>query len=257
MWADDGTDESDESSDPDGEHREGEFDPDQSTDNTQSGDDEVVADDVEEDGNVVPDPTDPVVMFDFPMDGETVENPVRFAVGFSDVASLARYADECSLGSIPASGVLEYTFSEVDRPRVIRLVDLDASGIAVAEDFIAITTTNPLMESEGSLGGVPYFYQYDNTHEPSTTCGVTSAPMLLGDLGSDIVPDELYVRYGKEQGQSPEGLAELYRWEGFLSDFGRAGTRSQMKDIIDEGYAAVTHGFLEVFGSHRGACRLR
>ena len=67
--------------------------------------------------------------------------------------------------------------------------------------------------------------------------------MLLGSVGSGRTPDDLYVAYGKEQGQSPEGLAELYRWEGYASAFGRTGTRRQMKEKLDDGHAVVTHGF--------------
>ena len=48
---------------------------------------------------------------------------------------------------------------------------------------------------------MPYFYQYDNDYEPSGTCGVTSAAMLVDTFHpGSVTPDSLYRAYGKAQG---------------------------------------------------------
>ena len=173
-----------------------------------------------------------------PVSGETVDNPVTFTVRHVGVSELALNADGWSLGSAWENGQLTYEFLEVDRPRVITLEGLNEDGHVVASDTITLTATNG-----GTTTDVPYYYQYNNTYEPRSTCGITSAAMLLGSRGIDRTPDSLYRKYGKSQGQSPEGLAALYRWEGLRVDSGRAGTRDDLRALLDAGDPVVVHGF--------------
>ncbi len=102
----------------------------------------------------------------------------------------------------------------------------DLGGLALGE--------NPL---EG-----PYYYQYHNRYEPGATCGLTSGAMLLGFHGSSLRPDDLYRRYGKRLGQSPVGLATIYRRELGYGIGTYAGSRSQIRRHIDAGRPVVIHG---------------
>lgn len=97
----------------------------------------------------------------------------------------------------------------------------------------------------GKVLNVPYFAQRNNRFEPSNTCGVTSASMVINYMqNNQVIPDLLYTRYGKRQGQSPAGLASIYTYEGYKSRWGYNGTRSQIKEFIDQGMPVVIHGWL-------------
>ncbi len=191
-----------------------------------------------------------------PADGTTVPNPVTFQVHAEAVHSVHLDADGWSLGdpwNPRDSDTLTYTFTGTGTPRVVTLTGLDSLGNAITTDTLTITVTNggegtaePSAEpaADGFLA-VPYFYQYDNRYEPSGTCGVTSAAMLLGSwYGTGFVtPDELYLVYGKSQAQSPSGLAQLYSWEGLASSSGTRATRDDLRDHLDAGRPVVVHGF--------------
>jgi len=179
-----------------------------------------------------------------PADGETVANPVTFTVSHAGVSGLEISADGWSLGSPWETGQLTYEFTGVDVPRVVTLEGLDEAGEVIASDTITITATNDFAgEDSGGFTEVPYYSQYDNAYEPSSTCGLTSAAMMLGARGRHRSPDSLYLEYGKSQAQSPEGLAQLYSWEGFNADSGRYGTRTELRAMLDTGDPVVVHGF--------------
>jgi predicted double-glycine peptidase len=57
-----------------------------------------------------------------------------------------------------------------------------------------------------------------------------------------VDPDTLYRTYGKGQAQSPEGLAQLYAWEGLYSSSGRDATRAELRQHLDAGRPVVVHG---------------
>lgn len=176
-----------------------------------------------------------------PQEGEVVLNPVTFVVEAEGVSELEVYADEWHLGSLLPTGELTYTFSGVDTPRVITIEARDSDGNRIPTETLTIVPTNG--EPEDGFTPVPYFYQYNNAYSPSATCGNTSAAMLLGARGSSATPDDLTLAYGKGQGQSPESLASMYQWEGYQADYGRTGTRSQLKRLLDDGDPVVVHGF--------------
>lgn len=107
-------------------------------------------------------------------------------------------------------------------------------------DRAAVGTSNPL--------SVPYFYQYHNAYEPGSTCGLTSAAMLLKYWGKSVTPDSLYLKYGKAQGQSPGSLANLYRAYGLKATSTYAATDSAIKAHINTGRPVVVHGYFTVSG---------
>jgi hypothetical protein len=92
------------------------------------------------------------------------------------------------------------------------------------------------------LSATPYRYQYANANDPSGTCGVTSASMVLGHHGIHATPDQLFVRHGVAQGQSPAALAALYRMYGLYAASTYAGTFAQVRAYLDAGLPVVVHG---------------
>lgn len=204
-----------------------------------SGNDDSGASD--DSGSVDTDVVPPRVEIVSPEDGAVVSNPVSFTVHLEGVARAELDADGYAIGDVTADGTssLAYTFSGTGYPRVLTLTGYDDDGAAVATDRITLE-----VEAEGVDLDVPYFYQYDNAYEPGSTCGITSAAMLIDYWDpSSVTPDGLYRTYGKAQGQSPSGLAQLYAWEGLSSDYGTRGTRAELRAHLDAGRPVVVHGY--------------
>ena len=141
----------------------------------------------------------------------------------------------------PPSGELTYAFEQVNRARVITLRGVDNEGRSIPAQTIEITPTEDVPSA--GFTPVPYYFQYDNLYDPSATCGLTSAAMMIGARGASRTPDALFLDYGRAQGQSPESLAQLYEWEGYTAEHGRAGTRTMLKSLLDGGDPVVVHGF--------------
>jgi hypothetical protein len=177
-----------------------------------------------------------------PPDGAEVENPVTFEISASGVALVRLSADGWSLGEPwdpSASTSLSYTFSGTGYDRLILLEGLDGSEQVVASHQITVEVL-----ADGVDLDVPYFYQYDNRYEPSATCGLTSAAMLVDYyFPGRVEPDDLYLEYGKEQAQSPAGMAELFTLEGLHADYTLGGTRDQIKDQLDAGRPVTINGY--------------
>jgi hypothetical protein len=177
-----------------------------------------------------------------PTDGDTVENPVTFEFSSYGVSTIQLSADGYSLGEATGDGdhTLSYSFSGTGYPRTISLMGYDVNGALLSEDTATITVVT---KGEVNLD-VPYFYQYDNRYEPGSTCGITSASMMVDFWNpQSVTPDSLYLSYGKSQGQSPEGLEALFSSEGLYSLSSRTGTRRVLKDHLDAGRPVVVHGY--------------
>ncbi len=179
-----------------------------------------------------------------PPDGALVENPVRFEVSSSGVDRLVLDADGWELAEwspAAAENNTSYTFRGTGTPRVITARGFDASGTLVALDQITIEVEDP---QHGVDLDVPYFYQYNNSYEPGSTCGVTSVAMAINWWNpNQATPDDLYLTYGKAQAQSPSGIAALQRWEGLYARHTTGGTRGQIKSHLDAGRPVVVHGY--------------
>jgi len=103
-------------------------------------------------------------------------------------------------------------------------------------------TPTPIMSQPREK--VPHFYQMNNDYEPAATCGLTSTAMALSYAkGQTYDPDTLYKRYGKSQGQSPEGVSSVVRSEGAFAKSTRTGTLSNLKKHLDAGRVAVMNGY--------------
>jgi hypothetical protein len=184
---------------------------------------------------------EPAVAILSPADGATVSNPVRFRLSVANVARAELDADGYALGTVETTGEssLEYSFSGTGYTRAVTLTGYDDEGTAVATASVSI-----MVEPDEVSIDVPYFYQYDNTYEPGSTCGITSAAMLVDTFHPDsVTPDTLYLRYGKSAGQSPSTLAALYEDEGLHADWTTTGTRAQIRAHLDAGRPVVAHGY--------------
>ncbi len=188
----------------------------------------------------------PAVAILSPNEGAVVANPVTFRVSLVDVAWAELDADGYLLGRVEVDGESEvtYAFSGTGYPRAVTLTGFDAAGTQIALDSVSIE----VQPDEVSID-VPYYYQYDNVNEPGSTCGITSAAMLVDTFDSgSVTPDSLYRTYGKAQGQSPEGLAALYRSEGLSADWTYTGTRAEIRAHLDAGRPVVVHGWWTTAG---------
>jgi len=95
-----------------------------------------------------------------------------------------------------------------------------------------------------AFGSVPYYSQYDNIYEPESTCGITSAAMVLSYFtGRNVYPDQLYRTYGKAKGASPEGQASMYKDFGLYAKATRTGTRAAIINHLNQGRIVVIHGW--------------
>ena len=91
---------------------------------------------------------------------------------------------------------------------------------------------------------VPYHFQLNNKYEPYATCGVSSAAMVLNYYNIWVTPDNLYSRFGKKKGQSPKGLADIYKSYGLYAKHSYNATRLDIKNHIDNKRPVVVHGWL-------------
>jgi hypothetical protein len=207
-------------------------------------DDDTATDGQGDPSDDAPDPATPTpwVRLVSPADSSTVVNPVTFTAEGEAVDTLALSADGWPVGSwAPATDgwSITYTFSGTGFAREIVLEGLDSSGAVVASDTQTVT-----VEHDGVDLDVPYFYQYDNSHEPGATCGITSTAMALNWwLPGLTTPDELYETYGKAQAQSPSGIAEIYGAEGLAALHSTTGTRADILAHLDAGRPVIVHGW--------------
>ena len=191
-----------------------------------------------------PDPVvEPWLDFASPAAGASVDNPVTFALTGEAIDSIRLSSEgwEMVRWDVDTDGwQVSYTFSSTDRPRTVLAEGFAEDGTLVATVERTITPIGPATGVES----VPYFYQYDNAYEPSATCGLTSTAMVLEYWGGrGRTPDELYLRYGKAQGQSPSGIAALLSWEGLETRWSTQGTRADLRDWLDSGRPVIVHGY--------------
>lgn len=186
-------------------------------------------------------PVTPAVTILAPADGALVANPVRFELQLQGVDHAVLDADGYEIATLTSASepAFEYVFSGTGYERVVTLTGYGADGAVAAQDVIRLEVE----PDEVSLD-VPYFYQYDNTNEPGSTCGVTSAAMLVDWFHpGSVTPDSLYRTYGKAQGQAPDTLAALYESEGLYADFSYGGSRADIRGHLDAGRPVVVHGY--------------
>lgn len=179
------------------------------------------------------------------------------------VDSVRYHADGWEIGasSNQASGwAVQYDF-HVHGDRYVTATAYDASGneIAAAGAMIEVVgddqgDDDSASGSQGRLPDVPYFYQYENTYNPSGSCQNSSAAMVLSWIGWGGEPDDLSSYWGTSYAQSPGGLAAMFNaeagWQN-LNDRLRAhtsGSISGLKGLLDRGLPVIIHGYFTSYG---------
>ncbi|WP_172820904.1 C39 family peptidase [Cyanobium sp. NIES-981] len=152
------------------------------------------------------------------------------------------------LGLIPKSELVSDTF-DIELENAVkkfqRLAGVKDDGIvgritaSAIENYLAAARGN----STTRLLSATYYSQRVNLNEPDATCGVTSAAILLSAKGTKVTPDELYNRFGKNAGQSPSGLANIYKSFGYNAKYSYSGTFANIRSAINLGSPVVIHGY--------------
>lgn len=101
---------------------------------------------------------------------------------------------------------------------------------------------------------VPYFYQYDNSYNPSGSCQNTSVAMTLAYYGWTGTPDTISATWGTAHAQSPAGLAEVFN--SYAEDLGIPqrmtphldGTFEGLKSLLCRERPVVIHGYFTASG---------
>tara|TARA_B100000212_G_scaffold312262_1_gene264462 strand:- start:847 stop:1665 length:819 start_codon:yes stop_codon:yes gene_type:complete len=97
---------------------------------------------------------------------------------------------------------------------------------------------------------VPYYNQYNNINYPSSTCQNTSIAMVLSYFESNIIPDSIFYKWGKDYAQSPYGLNAVYTSYSSKSKISTY-TSASPEDLIsalNSGYIAIVHGYFTSYG---------
>jgi hypothetical protein len=182
--------------------------------------------------------------------GPKAKNPVTFKVAVTGAIVRVRYvADGWPLGEstdAAASFPVSYSFSQLG-PRTINAHGDDADGNE-------LTSCSLSVEVEAGYPDVPYFYQYDNTLSPASTCQNTSVAMVLAYLGWTGKPDDITTAWGKDHAQSPSGLAEVFN--DYAQKMGISerlvphtdGTVQNVRDLLAQGKPVIVHGYFTSYG---------
>ncbi|GAA4826935.1 S-layer homology domain-containing protein [Algivirga pacifica] len=108
--------------------------------------------------------------------------------------------------------------------------------------------------SAGYIEGVPYFYQLNNSVNPSGSCQNTGMAMVLRYYGANVTPDEISNYYGTSQAQTVSGFETVFNSEAAyfglnVRDQGTTtGTIQQLQQLVAEGKPVVAHGYTTGYG---------
>lgn len=179
------------------------------------------------------------------------QNPVTFALAVTGPVVKVRYmADgtyELGTSTDAASGfALTYTFSQPGQRQITaHLLGAGEQVLAQCARSVEVTPGYP---------AVPYFYQYDNTLQPGTSCQNTSLAMVLAHYGFAGKPDDITGTWGTQKAQSPAGLAEVFNTEAQTLGIPQrltAHTNGQVQDVrtlLAAGKPVIIHGYFTSYG---------
>jgi hypothetical protein len=127
--------------------------------------------------------------------GTAANNPVTFKADATiDIVTIKYFADGTYLLGSSTDRAnffpVKYKFSGVGVRRVY-VRGYNAAGTQVAGAYKDFTIAD-------LVPGVPYFYQYNNTYEPGSTCANTTMAMLLKYYGASYTPDQIYTEFRKQ-----------------------------------------------------------
>lgn len=107
----------------------------------------------------------------------------------------------------------------------------------------------------GSVSGVPYFYQYNNSINPGGSCQNTSIAMVIKFYGGTTeTPDAISGLFGTSQAQSPAGLQQVFNSEATyfglsVTDIAHtSGTFAGIHALIAAGKPVIVHGYFTGYG---------
>lgn len=140
----------------------------------------------------------------------------------------------------------------------------DCAGIpcACVEDgnvWVACETpdqqTEPVQQEEVEpTSDVPYFFQYNNTLYPGSSCQNTSVAMVLAHLGWRGRPDDITRGWGKDYAQRPHNLSYMFNTianeEGLSGALQTTtnGTLEEFRGALTSGYVVIAHGYFTSYG---------
>ena len=108
--------------------------------------------------------------------------------------------------------------------------------------------------NSGGVPDVPYFYQYNNSLHPGSSCQNTSIAMLLAWYGWNGNPDTITNEWGKNYAQSPAGLAAVFNSYAQSTGIPQRlvphtdGTIGEMKSMLAAGKPVIIHGYFTSYG---------
>ena len=185
-------------------------------------------------------------------------SPCSFSVNNSREAVRVIYkADSWEIGESQDANndfFITYDFSE-DGERNIQAYSYDVLGNLIDSDKkivqVEIEANEPIEEDpvDVSFPQVPYFYQFNNTQSPGSTCANTSIAMVLSYYGWSDNPDVLTNYYGVSTAQTPSGLASVFNSEAEYFNMSQRlipitdGTITELKNELDTGRPVIVHGY--------------
>ena len=186
-------------------------------------------------------------------------SPCLFSVNNSIAAVRVIYkADSWQIGESQDANndfAITYDFSE-DGERNIQAYAYDVLGNLIDSDkkLVLVEIEEEVAEEEEealdvSFPQVPYFYQFNNTQSPGSTCANTSIAMVLSYYGWSDNPDVLTNYYGVSTAQTPSGLASVFNSEAEYFNMSQRlipitdGTITELKNELDTGRPVIVHGY--------------
>lgn len=171
---------------------------------------------------------------------------------FKDVSHVGA---SCSTGCIYSKYAVEYNFQEKQKD----CVEGPCACVVNGDVFTLCNEDSPPeslwgnveeVEEESSIIDIPYYNQYDNVYSPSATCQNTSIAMVLSHFQYDILPDDIFLRWGKDKAQSPSGLNSVYKDYAATSEINTYtnATPEELISALQRGYIAIVHGYFTSSG---------
>ncbi len=198
----------------------------------------------------------------------TIPNDIRTTIkarfagnNSSDISKVKVYADNFYLGDAvmnSGSWSFEYTFNTAGVNRVLRL-----EGYNTANALVKTTTANfTVTQFAAYVTGVPYFYQYSNSYNPSGSCQNTSIAMILKyyaikqglSAANAITPDDISNYWGTDKAQTVAGFVDLFNREAAFrgitirDDGSEVSTLTKMRDQLAQGKPVVVHDYMTSYG---------
>ncbi|MBC7694160.1 MAG: C39 family peptidase [Burkholderiales bacterium] len=121
--------------------------------------------------------------------------------------------------------------------------------------FFTLLFVLSLTSQTGSVPGVPYFYQYNNSINPGGSCQNTSIAMVIKFYGGTAeTPDAISGVFGTSQAQTPSGLKQVFDSEAAY--FGltvrdiphTSGTFAGIHALLAAGKPVIVHGYFTSYG---------